>query len=351
MKKFFATLLSLVMALSLVACGGSDAAEETPPADDAAVEEGGELPEIELLCAHGYPSSGDEHAAMLKAAEMLSERTGGKLTMTVHGDGTLGSEMEVCAQIIAGAIDIGFSEGCAWADATGIAEMNVFGLPYLYESFSALKQAGLEIVPDAASKVLEEGGANLVAFQPLSGALRSCLTTETPIRSPEDFAGLKLRCPEIKLFSDTVSALGANPTPIAFTEVYTAMSQGIVDGMELDAVTTRDNNLQEVIKYFTNTYHLGSLNIMCMNKDTWNSLPAEYQEIYKEVMYECIAEQYDIREASMAGAVEDIAAAGVEIIDFTPEQMAQLASQMEPIWNEYREMGLGDIIDQLEACE
>ena len=342
MKKFFATLLALVMALSLVACGGNDAPAEEP-ADDAAVEEGGELPEIELLCAHGYPSSGDEHAAMLKAAEMLSERTGGKLTMTVHGDGTLGSEMEVCAQIIAGAIDIGFSEGCAWADATGIPEMNVIGLPYLYESFSALKTA--------ASKVLEEGGANLVAFQPLSGALRSCLTTEKPIRSPEDFAGLKLRCPEIKLFSDTVSALGANPTPIAFTEVYTAMSQGIVDGMELDAVTTRDNNLQEVIKYFTNTYHLGSLNIMCMNKDKWESLPTEYQEIYKEVMYECIAEQYDVREASMAGAVADIEAAGVEIIDFTPEQLAQLAAQMEPVWAEYEAMGLGDIIAQLEACE
>ena len=95
MKKFFATLLALVMALSLVACGGSKEEPAPAPADDAAAEEGAELPEIELLCAHGYPSSGDEHAAMLKAAEMLAERTDGKLTMTVHGDGTLGSEMEV----------------------------------------------------------------------------------------------------------------------------------------------------------------------------------------------------------------------------------------------------------------
>ena len=90
---------------------------------------------------------------------------------------------------------------------------------------------------------------------------------------------------------------------------------------------------------------------MCMNKDKWESLPTEYQEIYKEVMYECISEQYDVREASMAGAVADIEAAGVEIIDFTPEQLAQLAAQMEPVWAEYEAMGLGDIIAQLEACE
>jgi TRAP-type C4-dicarboxylate transport system substrate-binding protein len=345
MKKHAALLLVLVMVLVFtVGCGGGSS-ENGPSGEGDATEA------IELICAHGYPAVSDEQKWLAWMADELDKRTDGGLTMKVYSDGTLGSEMEVCAQILAGAIDIGLSEGSAWADATNVPALSVFGLPYLYNDLDGMKNAGLTVVPEAFQTLLEENNVNLQGFVPFSGGLRNVWTVSKPIRTVSDFAGMKMRVPEIKLFADTMRGLGANPTPVAWTELFTALGQGVVDGLEIDPATGVANNLHEVTKYYTRTYHLGSLNIIAMNKEKWESLPAEYQEIFTQVAYEAAEQQFDERAASIGQSEQVLAEAGLELIDLSDEDIATLTANMKPIWAEYSdEYGLGDIIAALSEA-
>lgn len=342
MKKFIACLLATLMLVSLVACGNNNSNEPSNPDSSEP---------IKLVCAHGYPASSDEQKWLLWAADELSKRTDGGLTMMVSSDGAMGSEMEVCAQILSGAIDLGLSEGSAWADATGVAALGVFGLPYLYNDYDGLKNAGLTVVPVEFQNLLDANDIGLKGFVPFSGGLRAFWTVDKPIRTISDFSGMKIRTPEIKLFVDTVKATGANPTPIAFTDLFTALGQGVVEGLELDAATGVANNLQEVTKYYTRTNHLGSLNIFAMNKDKWESLPAEYQQVFEEVMMEAAKQQFEERVQGITDAEAKLAAAGLEVIDLPAEDMQTLVDNMTPIWDEYRNnYGVGDIIDALSVA-
>ena len=349
MKKYVALLMALVMIVGLVACG---AKTETPAAAaPAAASSGSDLPEVKWICAHGYPNTSDEQEYLMWIANKISEETGGKFTMTCIPDGQYGSEAEIEAQCVNNVIQCTLGEGSAWADVVNYPALGVFGLPYLYTSFAGLKAAGLNVVKDECERLFEENGIGLKAFEPFSGGLRGVWTIDKPVEHPEDLKNMKIRVPEIKLFVDTVAAMGANPTTIAWTEVYTALSQGVVEGLEIDPDTGYKNNLCEVTKYFVDTNHLGSLNIICANLDAWNALPKEYQDIFEAAVTEAASMQYDVREANVAQSLKAMEEAGMVINHMTPEEINVFVKAMEPVWKEYSdEYGVGDIIEKLSAA-
>ena len=350
MKKVVALVLSIMMALSLAACGGNGASSAGAEQSAASASSSAVKP-IKLVCAHGYPSTSDEQKYLTWIADELEKRTDGAITMTCVSDGQMGSESEIEAQTVSGVIDVTLGEGSAWADVVGVPSLGVFGLPYLYTSLSGLKNAGLNDVKDNCEQIFEQNKIGLKAFEPFSGGLRGVWTINKPIRHPSDLSGLKIRVPEIKLFVDTLADMGASPTTIAFTEVYTALSQGVVEGLEIDADTGAKNNLQEVCKYYTHTNHLGSLNIICMNLKRWNSLTPEQQKIFSDLVTEAASKQYDEREKNIGTSEQTMKDAGMEIIDMTAEEIASLTAAVKPIWEQYRnDYGVGDIIDQLSAA-
>jgi TRAP-type C4-dicarboxylate transport system substrate-binding protein len=352
MKKAIALLMALVMIVGLVACG---AKTETPaaaaPAAAAPASSGSDLPEVKWICAHGYPNTSDEQEYLMWIANKISEETGGKFTMTCIPDGQYGSEAEIEAQCVNNVIQCTLGEGSAWADVVNYPALGVFGLPYLYTSFAGLKGAGLTVVKGECERLFEENGIGLKAFEPFSGGLRGVWTIDKPVLHPEDLKNMKIRVPEIKLFVDTVAAMGANPTTIAWTEVYTALSQGVVEGLEIDPDTGYKNNLCEVTKYFVDTNHLGSLNIICANLDAWNALPKEYQDIFEAAVTEAASMQYDVREANVAQSLKAMEDAGMVISHMTPEEINVFVEAMKPVWDEYaNEYGVGDIIEKLSAA-
>ena len=355
MKKFFACLLAIIMLVSLTACGGSKEEAKAPAADTkteapAAGDAAAELPEVELVAAYAWTSSTIEHEYFLKIADELAARTDGKLTLKCYADGTMGSEIECNSQVISGATDIALSEGAGWADAAGAPVLGITGLPYMYTSYEGLMDAGLNVLPGVFQQLLDDNGVGLKCLVPFSAGLRSIWTKEKPIRTLEDFAGMKIRCPEIKLFSDCITGLGANPTPIAFSDLYTAVNQGVVDGFEIDAATGVTNNLHEVTKYYTQTNHIGSLNIICMNKAKFESLPTEYQEIIEEVFYENAKVMMEDHTAQTQEYEKLLAEMGIEVIPLDQATMDQLVANMQFIYDEYDEQyGCGDLIDQLCA--
>lgn len=302
---------------------------------------------VRLTAAHVYAGKGDEQEGLLWMAAQLAERSGGAITMKVYGDGTMGSEAEINNQVAAGVLDISISEGSGWVGIVNCPGLGVFGLPYLYMSYRELKAANQRVIAEEFNKLCEKNGVNLVALTAFSGGLRNMYTVREVV-DETGLKGLKMRVPEIKLFIDTVQAAGCNATPTAWSDVYTSLSQGVVEGCEIDPVTAVDANLQEVVKYYIKTYHFGSHNIMCVNKEKWDSISPEYQILIAEVAKEAADRQYDAREARIGDAEAVLAAAGVKTVTLSPQGLTNMKKAVQPIWDEYKnDYGVGDVIDTI----
>ena len=166
----------------------------------------------------------------------------------------------------------------------------------------------------------------------------------------EDIKGLKMRVPEISLYVDTWTYLGANATTTPWSEVYTAMQQGVVDGLEVDPAGLTDSNLQEVVKYMSMTNHMGVVHILCMNSDNWAKIPADLQEIFLETASEIVDWQLEERKAAVEVSLQKIRDAGVEINEIAADDWATMVASVQPMYDQYDELyGLGDLITEIQA--
>lgn len=150
-----------------------------------------------------------------------------------------------------------------------------------------------------------------------------CFSNNTrPLIAPEDLNGIKMRIPETPALAIWLEMIGAVPTMMSATELYTSLQTGVVDGQDNGAMLTFSDNYYETLKYFSNTNHLYGSSLVLMNNSYWESLPAEYQTIIQEECYNMrdsaramIAEQVD-------GYIQQIADSGVEVTMLTDDQLA-----------------------------
>ena len=246
MKKFFKTAISMAMVASMVLAagcgrGGADSAEV-----------------IELKLAHIYSTNSNEDKYFNEFKSRVEEQTDGAVKINIFPNSQLGSEAETMQQVVLGTVDMAFGEGSSWANAVNKPELGVFGLPYLCSDLDGQAAIMRELVIQEGTDMMVPTGIRpLFSF---SGSIRHAILATKPIYTLEDCKGVKMRVPEVTLFVDTWKNLGANPTTTPWGDVYTAISQGVVDGAEVDACTIVDSNLQEVSKYYSKTGHISTIN-------------------------------------------------------------------------------------------
>ena len=115
---------------------------------------------------------------------------------------------------------------------------------------------------------------------------RHMMSVKKPIKTLEDLKGFKMRVPNATIYVQMFECMGANPTTTAFSETYQALQQGVVEGSECDLANIVQQNWHEVNRYLSYTYHLAAMNVICINRDKWNSYPAEIQEAIQEAVIE-----------------------------------------------------------------
>lgn len=345
-KKILALVMALGMMLSLVACGA-----KAPAGDDAAADDA--TKPINLTFPHVFSSSSNQAKWANWIADTVKERTNGGLTITVYADSQLGDEPEVIPKIISGEFSMGMHEGSAWADAFQQPQLGVYGLPYLCTTYDGMKAIGMDILPDSFNKMLADAGCDdIIAFAPISQGIRGMFTAKDPVYKVEDLVGQKIRTAPAELYINAIEALGCTPTPVPLSEAYTSLSQGVVTGIENDPGTIMAMNMQEVLKYYTPTNHLASFNIICVNKDVFESLPAEYQTILRETIIEGCSKQFDDCAAENAEYLTQMESQGIELIDFPAEELAKLRQQCQPLLDKFaNEYGLADLINEMVAVE
>lgn len=213
--------------------------------------------------------------ASVRFADLVRQRSNGQIVINVHHAAQLAGLREAAEGVQLGTIDM------VWADfatfANWVPYYGVFVLPFLFNDFNHVFRVhdgpiGADFKNDLRGRL----GVELLAWGPTG--FRVIVTNRRAIRQASDLQGMKIRVPEIPVFVDTFRALGANPTPMAIGETYTALQTGVIDGMEAPADAHVTFRLQEVTRYASRTYHMFTDMNLCMNKRKFDALaPAEQQ--------------------------------------------------------------------------
>lgn len=312
MKKLCAILLALTMVLALTASGLAEAAVTLRMADNQ---------------ADGTPNvEGDK-----RFIELVAEYTNGAVAIELHNNAILGDET-ACADML----ELNTLDLCR-ISTNGIAPtctaFNVFSLPYVFAT-DEIKYAALDgEFGQALTQTLkdETGLINLTYF--VSGP-RSFYTVNKPINGVADMAGMKLRTQDDAIMIAMMSALGASATPMNYSEVYSALETGVIDGAENDFTSYYSSGHYEVAPYYSLDMHTAPSSLVVMSAGAWDSLTAEQQEAVQKAANEASVYQREILADYLATSRKAVEDAGCTIIEV---DVAEFQTACAGVYEQYPE--------------
>jgi tripartite ATP-independent transporter DctP family solute receptor len=273
----------------------------------------------------GYPNT----VALDKFAELLKEKSGGSMSLKMYHAGTLGSQPDAIEQLRLGGLEIAnFNMGPL---GPIVPEANVLSLPFIFKNTAHMWRVLDGKAGDVINAGMEKKGMIPLAW--FDAGARSFYNSKKPIKAPADVVGMKIRVMNNDLYSGMVSALGGNPSPMAFSEVYQSLKTGVVDGAENNWPSYESTGHYEVAKYYSNSQHLIIPETLCINADTYNSLSAADQKILKEAAQEAAALQRELWSKREKASKDKVIAAGV-IYNDIPEKSAFQAA-MKPVYDKF----------------
>lgn len=305
---------------------------------------GAGLAQTELRFAHTQPTSDSHHAAAERFAELVSERTGGEITVSIHPAGELGNDPAVLEGVRLGTIDIGQTGNPFYTRFE--PKLNVLDLPFLFTDYDHAYKVIDGEIGDSLLAELGKHGMQGLAFWEIG--FRKLTNSKRAVKAPADVAGLKIRTTPNPAHVQAFELLGAAPTPMAFTEVYLALETGTVDGQENPLNIIRSNKFQEVQDHLSFTDHAYTVSIVSMNKGRFDSLTAEQQQIVLDAAKEAATYQRQLNRDQAASDLAQIKEAGVAVVEDVDRE-AFKAEVYEPVKQTYVEKFGPEIVDQIEA--
>lgn len=213
--------------------------------------------------------------AIERFAHRAAERTGEVLRVQTFPSETLGSERQMLEGVIAGNIDMAkVSTGVV---TSFVPEFGIFDLPYVFRSVEHMMKVINGPIGKRLASTLEQRNVRILFW--MEQGTRSIYTTSKPIKTIEDLKGLKIRTIQSPIMADTITALGARPTPMPFGELYLGLKSGVVDGAENAPDSLWYSKQYEVAKHYSLTNHFMTPVVFVINKGKFDALPAAMQEI------------------------------------------------------------------------
>lgn len=300
-KMGFATVL-VGGALALTACGNSEG--------DTAGGDSGET--FNLQAGHSLPEDHPYHLGFLEMAENVEERTDGRVTIEVFANSEIGAERELTEGMGLGTVDLVVS---STAPVTNfVPELGVLDVPFLFnDRDSAVEVLEGEIGDELFTK-LEENG--IIGLSWGENGYRHVTNAVRPINTPEDLKGLKIRTQENEIHLAAFEELGAQPTPMAWTEAITALQQGVVDAQENPAIVADQFSLYDANQqYMSLTGHVYSVAIYMMSQQTYDQLPEDLRDIVMEEGQKIGAMERDLIVEMEQESLQNLKDEGMEIIE------------------------------------
>ncbi|WP_198731820.1 DctP family TRAP transporter solute-binding subunit [Paracoccus tegillarcae] len=295
----------------------------------------GAYAQTSLRMAVPDPAGSSVGRAATRFAELVSEKTDGEVAIEVFPDGVLfgGDQNAAVNQLGSGALDGLILASSVYASFE--PKMNAISLPYLFADYDQL-QAYLGGEPgDELLASLDRFGIHGLGF--FLRTFRDVTTRDTAITTAEDFQGVTLRTPNNPLFVALFEALGANPTPMAFSEVYSALQLGAIDGQENPVEVPYNNKFSEVQGQLNITQHLADSFLVALSGNAWDSIPEEHREAVQQAADEMIAEH----DAEEIAAEQDIIAKlqdeGMQVNHFADGKLERVQEIARSIYPEFED--------------
>lgn len=258
--------------------------------------------------------------AALKFGEELNSLTDGRIEVQVFPNESLGKEMDLVNGMQLGTVDMTITGESLqnWAPMAAL-----LAVPYAYKSIEHMDAvASGEIGDQIKAQILEKAKIRPIAY--FARGPRN-LTTNRPIKSPADLKGLKMRVPNVPLFVDVWKALGAKPTPMAFSEVFTSLQNGTIDAQENPLALIKSASFFEVQKYVNKTEHVRSWIYLTISDITWKKLSADDQKAVLEAGARAQKYERELFIADDKNLVGELESKGMTFIDVDGKAFADKA--------------------------
>ncbi len=279
-----------------------------------------------------------------KFADIVAAKSGGKIKVTVFPGGALGGDSPNVSALQGGTIEfVLLNSGIL---ASQVKDFEVYDFPFM---FANAKEA--DAVVDGPfgqkmhAKLADKGIVGLAYFEL---GFRSITNSRKPINTVEDIAGLKLRVIPNAINVDWVKALSANPTPMAFPEVYAALEQKAIDGQENPLNVILANKFAEVQKHLAITNHQYNPQSLIFSKKTWDTLGADEKKVLQDAANEANKFQRQVSRDMAGGTLDALKKAGMQVTEFSPAEQAKLRDKLKPVIDKHG-AAIGTTVAEMQA--
>ncbi|MDI6812016.1 MAG: TRAP transporter substrate-binding protein [Desulfitobacteriaceae bacterium] len=329
-KKLVSVVVTGMMLATLTTgCLSSTSSSSATPAKTTPTAASGSAKVIKVSI--GLNEQSPLYAGMKKFGDIVKEKTSGRYEVQLYPNAQLGDDLKATEALRMGTLEM---TPPSTSPLTGIdPKLMIFDLPFLFPNKQVADKVldgpiGQDILEGLTSKGLKGLGFMENGYRQLTNSVRE-------VKSPADLKGLKIRTMENPMHLAAWKAMGANPTPMPFSEVFTAMQQKTIDGQENPITTIYLQKFQEVQKYTTLTGHIYTPFIVLMSKKTWDSLSADDQKIFLNAVNEAKVFQRQTGRDAEAGQIKKLREAGMTVTELTPDQLKAFQDATKSVYDQF----------------
>ena len=283
-------------------------------------------------------------AGMKAFAESVAVKSGGKIKVQLFLNGALGSDQAVVSSIKGGTIEMAVMNSGILASE--VKALEVFDFPFMFSNEKEADAIADGPIGQKMHAMLQDKGIVGLSYWELG--FRSITNSKRPLNKVEDIEGLKLRVIPNAINVDWVKALGANPTPLPFPEVYAAMEQKAIDGQENPVSVIAANKFWEVQKYVTLTNHQYNPQSVIFSKKVWDSLSAAEKKIIDDSADAAAKNQRAQSRAALAANLELLKKNGMIVSQFSAAEVSKLRDKMKPVIDKHS-AAVGPVVAEVQA--
>jgi tripartite ATP-independent transporter DctP family solute receptor len=282
---------------------------------------------------------------MEKFAELVASKSGGKMKVSLFPGGVLGGDQANVSALQGGTLEIvSLNSGILASQAK---EFGIYDFPFM---FASSKEADT-VVDGPFGKMMHAKleGKGIVGLAYWELGFREITNSRRPINKVDDIAGLKLRVIPNAINVDWVKALGANPTPLAFPEVYAALDQKAIDGQENPLTVINANKFYEVQKHVALTNHQYNPQSVIFSKKVWDTLAEGNRKVLADAALEAAKFQRQASRDAAGAALDNLKKNGMQVTELSGAELAKFRDKMKPVVAKHSEVVGADTVKALEA--
>ncbi|MFF5996598.1 DctP family TRAP transporter solute-binding subunit [Lysinibacillus sp. KU-BSD001] len=337
-KRKWALIPTLALSVLLAACGGD---EKEKSATDTGEEE------YNLKMSVTVADTTAWFAGAQKLADDIEAETDGRITIDVFANEQLsgGDSAKAVEGLAKGSIDLTFNSTIIYSILD--ERFGVVSAPFLFNSLDDVDAAFAGDGGELLSDILLE--KNVVALGFGENGFRQVTNNKGPIASPADFKGMKMRIPGITMYTDLFRGYGADPATMTWSEVFTALQQGTIDGQENPIDVIYSSKIDEVQDYLTLWNYSYDPLVLGINKDLYESMSKEDQELFDRLGKEAAAYQVQLNRERSAEQLEELKEKGMEVNELTDEQLQAFKDASQAVYDKYTAIWGEDLLKAFQA--